>query len=149
MKKLLMIGLALFATVAWAQEKGKELSLADASSQIGEAVSNPAKMTEIVGQMSATNQVVFLAKVNEAIGKMPGSPEEKAAAYVNANAAALADPLNGMPPPASPTCWPKCTQRFRRRRCRRSTIGLPTTSSAGRPIPACPTPTSCGSSKAR
>ena len=90
MKKLLMIGLALFATVAWAQEKGKELSLADASSQIGEAVSNPAKMTEIVGQMSATNQVVFLAKVNEAIGKMPGSPEEKAAAYVNANAAALA-----------------------------------------------------------
>ena len=47
-------------------------------------------MTEIVGQMSATNQVVFLAKVNEAIGKMPGSPEEKAAAYVNANAAALA-----------------------------------------------------------
>ena len=95
MKNLLMIGLALFATVAWAQEKEKELSLADASSQIGEVVGNPAKMTEILSRMSATNQVVFLSKVNEAIGKMPGSPEEKAAAYVNANAAALAGAQQG------------------------------------------------------
>ena len=87
MKKLLMMGIALVAAVVWAQ--GKTLSLAEARAKIGEAVSDPAVMTEIVSQLSAADQVTFLAMVNEAVGKMPGSPTEKAATYVNVNTAAM------------------------------------------------------------
>lgn len=85
MKKILMIGLAALATLAGAQE----MSLADASGKIGEAVSDPAVMTATVRQLSAADQVAFLAKVNEAIANMPGSSAEKAAAFLNANKAAL------------------------------------------------------------
>jgi len=85
MKKILMIGLAALATLAGAQE----MSLADASGKIGEAVSDPAVLTATVRQLSAADQVAFLAKVNEAIANMPGSSAEKAAAFLNANKAAL------------------------------------------------------------
>ena len=85
MKKILMIGLAALATLAGAQE----MSLADASGKIGEAVSDPAVLTATVSQLSAADQVAFLAKVNEAIANMPGSSAEKAAAFLNANKAAL------------------------------------------------------------
>lgn len=85
MKKILMIGLAALATLAGAQE----MSLADASGKIGEAVSDPAALTAIVSQLSAADQVAFLAKVNEAIANMPGSSAEKAASFLNANKAAL------------------------------------------------------------
>ena len=85
MKKILTIGFAALASLAWAQE----MSLADASGKIGEAVNDPAALTATVSQLSAADQVAFLAKVNEAIEKMPGSPEEKAAAFLNANKAAL------------------------------------------------------------
>ncbi len=85
MKKTLMIGLAALATLAGAQE----MSLADASGKIGEAAGDPAVMSATVAQLSADDQVAYLAKVNEAIANMPGSPEEKAAAYLNANKAAL------------------------------------------------------------
>lgn len=85
MKKILMIGLAALATLAGAQE----MSLADASGKIGEAVSDPAALTATMRQLSAADQVAFLAKVNEAIANMPGSSAEKAAAFLNANKAAL------------------------------------------------------------
>lgn len=93
MKKILMMGIALVAAVVWAQ--GKTLSLAEARAKIGEAVSDPAVMTEIVSQLSAADQVAFLAMVNEAVGKMPGSPTEKAATYVNVNTAAMKGAASG------------------------------------------------------
>jgi hypothetical protein len=93
MKKILMMGIALLVAVVWAQ--GKTLSLAEARARIGEAVSDPAVMTEIVSQLSASDQVAFLAMVNEAVGKMPGSPTEKAAAYVNVNTAAMKGAASG------------------------------------------------------
>ena len=93
MKKILMMGLALLVAVVWAQ--GKTLSLAEARARIGEAVSDPAVMTEIVSQLSASDQVAFLSMVNEAVGKMPGSPTEKAAAYVNVNTAAMKGAASG------------------------------------------------------
>ena len=89
MKKILMMGIALVAAVVFAQ--GKTLSLADASAKIDEAVNDPAVMTELVSQLSPADQVKFLAMVNAAIGSpnFPGSPADKALAYVSVNAAAM------------------------------------------------------------
>lgn len=87
MKKLLMIGMAAIATVVWAQDKA--MSLADASGKVDAAAKDAATMSSIMKQLSPEDQVAFLAKVNAAIGSFPGSPEEKAAVYLNANEAAM------------------------------------------------------------
>ena len=91
MKKILMIGIAALASVAMAQE----LSLADASSKIGEAAGNPATMTSLMKQLKAGDQAAFVARVNQTIDAMPGSASEKAAAYLNANSAALRGAAKG------------------------------------------------------
>lgn len=87
MNKFLMTGVALVA--AMAMSEACALSLADASGKIGEAVENTSSITETVKQLAAADQVSYLAKVNEAISKLPGSAAEKAAKYLNANKAAL------------------------------------------------------------
>lgn len=87
MKKMLMSGVAVVA--AFAAIRAEALSLADASGKIGDAVNNPTELTQTVSQLSAADQVAYLAKVNEAIGSMPGSPDEKAAKYLDANKAAM------------------------------------------------------------
>ena len=58
--------------------------------KIGESAQNPTVLKEIIGQLSSADQVVFLAEVNEAISKMPGSDEQKAAMFLDANRAAVA-----------------------------------------------------------
>lgn len=82
---------AMIAAVSFAQEDGgaKKLPLAEARASIGEAVKDPAKLTETMKKLSPEDQVQFVADVNAAIDKMPGSNEEKAAAALNANKAAL------------------------------------------------------------
>jgi len=87
MNKMLMMGVAVVA--AFAAIKAEALSLADASGKIGDAVNDPAALTQTVSELSPADQVAYLAKVNEAIGKMPGSPDEKAAKYLDANKAAV------------------------------------------------------------
>ncbi len=93
MKKCLktVLVLAAAAVVTGAQA----LSLADASAKIGDAIANPAVMTSTVKQLSASDQVAFLARVNAAIDALPGSPAEKAANYVKANSAALKGAAKG------------------------------------------------------
>lgn len=83
LKKLLVIAClsAVLPAVA--------LSLAEARGQIGEAIAKPEKMTAIMKGLSAADQKAFVADVNAAIAKMPGSKEEKTAAYVAANRAAV------------------------------------------------------------
>ncbi len=71
------------------------LSLAEARGKIGEAVVNPAIMTAVVKQLSAADQKSFLADCNEAVGKMPGSVETKAATYLAVNRAALKGAAKG------------------------------------------------------
>ena len=68
MKKIMMIGIAALATMAMAQE----MSLADASGQLDAAAGNPATMTSITKQLSASDQVTFLARVNASIDALPG-----------------------------------------------------------------------------
>jgi len=87
MKKLLMIGAMAIASVLFAQDK--TMSSADARGKIGDIISNPASMTSVMKQLAAADQASFLADVNAAISKMPGSPEEKTSKFVAVNTAAL------------------------------------------------------------
>lgn len=87
MKKLLMIGIAVLALGAVAQEKS--VSLADARAQISEVAENSNKLADLMGKMSADDQKTFLSDVNAAIAKLHGTTEEKAARFLNANKAAL------------------------------------------------------------
>lgn len=74
---------------------GAALSLAEARGKIGEAVVNPSVMTSLVKQLSAADQKSFLADCNEAVSKMPGSAESKAATYLAVNRAALKGAAKG------------------------------------------------------
>ena len=83
MKKLLLIAAMALTAASIA------MSLPDAKAKIPEVVANPAKMAEIMGELTTTNQVQFLSAVNEAISQMPGSVDEKTALFLSVNEAAL------------------------------------------------------------
>lgn len=87
MKKLLMVVTMALASVLVAQDK--TMSSADARGKIGDIISDPASMTSVMKQLAAADQASFLADVNAAIAKMPGSPEEKTSKYLAVNTAAL------------------------------------------------------------
>lgn len=81
--------LAVLMTMTLLGVVAEELSLVDARAKISEVIADSAQMTSVIQQLSADDQRSFLADVNEAIGKMPGSPESRAVAYLNVNKAAL------------------------------------------------------------
>ena len=87
MKKLLMVITMAMASALVAQDK--TMSSADARGKIGDIISNPSAMTSVMKQLAAADQASFLADVNAAISKMPGSPEEKTSKFVEVNSAAL------------------------------------------------------------
>lgn len=93
MKHTLLMMVVLVAAVAFAQEK--TLSLADARGQIGAVVDRPEMMTSVMKQLSVADQKQFLASVNEAISKLPGSADERAAKFLAVNSAALKGRKNG------------------------------------------------------
>lgn len=82
-KLLVLVGLA---TVVAGVEAA---SLAEARAKIGQAVSDAAVLASTMKELSAGDQVAFLAEVNGAIAKMPGSSESKAAAFLETNRAAI------------------------------------------------------------
>lgn len=57
--------------------------------KVGDCAQNPALLKQVISQLSDEDQVAFLAEVNDAISKMPGSDEVKAAAFLDANRAAV------------------------------------------------------------
>lgn len=67
----------------------QQLSLSEARAKIGEVIDNPVAMQMTTGQLSAEDQRKFLAEVNAAIAKMPGSSEARAASFLDVNRAAL------------------------------------------------------------
>ena len=87
MKKLLMVIMMAMASALVAQDK--QMSSADARGKIGDIISNPSTMTSVMKQLAAEDQAAFLADVNAAISKMPGSPEEKTSKFLEVNSAAL------------------------------------------------------------
>lgn len=87
MKKTLMVMALALAGSLFAQNKS--MSLADARGKIGDVIADPASMTAVMKQLSAEDQTSFLAEVNAAIAKMPGSTDEIAAKFLAVDTAAL------------------------------------------------------------
>ena len=87
MKKMLMVVTMAVASALVAQDK--PMSSADARGKIGDIISNPSTMTSVMKQLAAEDQAAFLADVNAAISKMPGSPDEKTSKFLEVNSAAL------------------------------------------------------------
>lgn len=87
MKKLLMVMTMSLASVLVAQDKA--ISSAAARGKIGDIIKDPSSMTSVMKQLAASDQASFLADVNAAISKMPGSPEEKTSKFLDVNTAAL------------------------------------------------------------
>lgn len=58
--------------------------------KIGECVLDPVVLKTTISQLSSADKPAFLAEVNEAISKMPGSAEMKSAKFLLANRAAVA-----------------------------------------------------------
>lgn len=88
LKGFLSIG-AVFALIAGVFS-AEPMPRAEWQGLVGSAAQNPQVMRATMGKLSAADQVSFLAEVNAAIAKMPGSSEVKAAAFYSANRAALA-----------------------------------------------------------
>lgn len=84
MKKLLIAIVAMALSGA-----AMALTLQAAKAQIPGAVANPAKMAEIMKELSEEDQIEFLALVNAAIAEMNASSAEAAAMYLAVNEAAL------------------------------------------------------------
>ena len=93
MKQVLMLALTLMAGFALAQEK--TIALADARGKIGAVVAKPELMTVVMKQLSVADQKQFIASVNEAIEKLPGSADERSAKFLAVNTAALKGRQNG------------------------------------------------------
>ena len=57
--------------------------------KVGDCAQDPALLKQVISQLSDEDQVAFLAEVNDAISKMPGSDEVKSAKFLDANRAAV------------------------------------------------------------
>ena len=71
-----------------------ELGKAEWQAKIGDCANNPAAMKATISQIKASEQAEFVGRVNEAIGKMPGTPEAKSAAFYVVNKAAVRGATN-------------------------------------------------------
>ena len=58
--------------------------------KVGECALDPVVLKATIAKLSSADKKAFLAEVNEAISKMPGSPEAKAAQFLTINRAAVA-----------------------------------------------------------
>ena len=96
-KNLIKCGVAMIAAMlavaSFAQEQeSKEtetMSLVEARATISDAIKDPEVMAATMEKLSPEDQVTYVAEVNAAIAKMPGSGEERTAVALNANKAAL------------------------------------------------------------
>lgn len=107
MKKSLMVVLAIlmagFAVGAENQSTAEQrlaaskvkIPLAEARGRIDKAIASAAVMKQIMLQLSAADQKQFVADVNKAISDMPASAEEKSAAFLQANMAAISGAEKG------------------------------------------------------
>ena len=89
MMKKFLVACSATAMAAVAMAAAKTIQLADARAEIESAVSDPAKVTSLMSQLSAADQQTFLADVNATIAKLPASGEERAKLLLDANRAAL------------------------------------------------------------
>ena len=71
------------------------LSLAEARGKITEVLENPSEATAVMKQLSAADQKAYVAALNDAISKLPGSVEERSAKALSVNSAAVAGSAKG------------------------------------------------------
>ena len=71
------------------------MSLADANGKISAVIATPSEATAIMKQLSAADQKAFVASLNDAVNKLPGSNEEKAAKSLAVNRAAIRGAAKG------------------------------------------------------
>ena len=77
-----------FAAVAMALSA--QMPRSEWHAKVGECALDPVSLKATIGKLSSADKKAFLAEVNEAISKMPGSPEAKAAQFMSINRAAVA-----------------------------------------------------------
>ena len=90
MKKMLAV-----LTMALSLAAFGEMSLTEARGKVADIVSNPAKMQEVMSQLSAADQVTFLAFVNQVVEKLNASTDEKTALFNDINTAAMKSAKKG------------------------------------------------------
>ena len=86
MKKILMVMIA----AAGAMMLSAEMPRSEWHAKVGDCALDPNALKTTIAQLSAADKTAFLAEVNEAISKMPGSEEVKASKFLAANRAAVA-----------------------------------------------------------
>lgn len=91
----LMMVLLMGAAVAAPAQAVKPMSLIDARTGIGEAVTNPKKVKETMKRLSPADQIAYVAALNAAIAKLPGSAEERIATYLTVNSEAVQGAAKG------------------------------------------------------
>ena len=84
--KLAVCALALAALPIYAADT---MPRSEWHALVGDCAQNPQTLKQTIGKLSADDQLAFVQEVNAAISKMPGSNEEKGAAFYNANRAAV------------------------------------------------------------
>lgn len=82
--KILVMFFALIALTLSAQMPRSEWH-----AKVGECALDPVVLKSTISQLSSGDKVAFIAEINEAISKMPGSAEVKAAQFLAANRAAV------------------------------------------------------------
>ena len=86
MKKLLMAIIAM----AGAMVLSAEMPRSEWHAKVGDCALDPNALKDTISQLSSADKTAFLAEVNAAIDKMPGSAEAKASKFLAANRAAVA-----------------------------------------------------------
>ncbi len=87
MRRMITTAVLVLAGALFAQEA--TMTLATARGKIDGLIANPKALTAVMKQLPAADQTAFLADVNAAIAKMPGSTNEKTAKFLDVNIAAL------------------------------------------------------------
>ena len=83
-----VVGATLSAQVR--QQGGAPMPRSEWHAKVGECALDPVVLKSTMSKLSSADKASFLSEVNAAIGKMPGSPEAKAAQFLSANRAAVA-----------------------------------------------------------
>ena len=86
MRKISAVFFAFFVSVAL----HAQMPRSEWHAKVGECALDPVTFKATIAQVSSSDKAALLAEVNEAISKMPGSSEVKAAQFLVANRAAVA-----------------------------------------------------------
>ena len=86
MKRILMAMIVL----AGAMMLSADMPRSEWHAKVGDCALDPNALKDTISQLSSEDETAFLAEVNAAIDKMPGSAESKAARFLAANRASVA-----------------------------------------------------------